>query len=540
MNDAERGPRVRAVAPGQVIAGKYRIERQLGAGGMGIVLAASDIKLRRKVAIKAMAPALAADEHSVRRFLREARAAVALNGEHTVRVFEVGELPSGIPYMAMEFLVGRDLESLLVERGRLLFREAVDLVLQAIEGIAEAHAAGIIHRDLKPANLFLTRRSDGSQLVKVLDFGLAKAAPTPDETKLTATNAVMGTQYYMSPEQLRGSRDVDTRTDIWALGVCLYQLTTGVLPFDPTVPADRNLGRAVFVGDLARLIVSGTPRAPHDVVTEVPFGLSRVILRCLEKDPARRFANVAELATALEDHASAEFLGIGEKLHVVLEGETRQRHAVAPTKADAAVTEAESSSERTTEKMDRPLPRPYVAAAQELLRDWIANARSLLARVQIGRLRPYVSELRRDRRSILMIVATAIFLGLTVVLVMVTVNAHAGRVETAPSPTATSSAASSALGASELPPVPAVPTDTSAPRAEEPEPTASTEPVDVPEADAEVSGSRAVAPPPHPAPPRASAPRPSTTATPPPRKSNCNPPYVKHENGKVEWKVECL
>jgi serine/threonine-protein kinase len=260
------------LAPGTVVAGKYRIDRVLGKGGMGVVVAATDTKLRRPVAIKVLAPSLAADEVSVERFLREARAAVALTSEHAIRVHDVGELPSGAPFMVMELLVGRDLQQVLEQRKRLAASEAVDYILQALEALGEAHALGIVHRDLKPANLFVSRRSNGTPLVKVLDFGLAKAARSPGEKGLTSSAGAIGTPQYMSPEQLRGARDVDARTDIWALGVSLYELTTGICPFD-----------AESVADLIAKILGDSPKPPHAVTPEVPSGLSQVIIRCLEK-----------------------------------------------------------------------------------------------------------------------------------------------------------------------------------------------------------------------------------------------------------------
>jgi serine/threonine-protein kinase len=198
--------------PGQIVGGKFRVTRMLGFGGMGVVFAASDEKLMRPVAIKALLPELLGDEELSARFLREARAMARLTSPHAVSVYELGSLGDGSPYMAMELLTGRDLEEVLLERGRVTAAEAVDYILQAVEGIAEAHAFGIVHRDLKLANLFLARRSDGGLVVKVLDFGLAKTPTAQGDNALTATVAVMGSPQYMSPEQLHRSRNVDART----------------------------------------------------------------------------------------------------------------------------------------------------------------------------------------------------------------------------------------------------------------------------------------------------------------------------------------
>src|SRR5580693_7216018 len=166
----------------------------------------------------------------VARFEREARTAVKIKSEHVARVIDVGQLESGSPYMVMEYLEGEDLQGWLEKQGRLPIERAVDFLLQACEAIAEAHAMGIVHRDLKPANLFCIRRPDGTLSIKVLDFGISKAAGA--SMGMTSTQAVMGSPLYMSPEQMGSSKGVDARSDIWALGVILFELVTGRVPFD--------------------------------------------------------------------------------------------------------------------------------------------------------------------------------------------------------------------------------------------------------------------------------------------------------------------
>ena len=339
--------------PGQIVGGKYRVDRVLGKGGMGIVVAATDTTLGRPVALKALLPALAADDDWVARFLREARSVVQLTSEHVVRVYEVGELASGTPYMVMELLVGQDLESVVAERTRLPFGEAVDLLLQAIVGIAEAHAAGIVHRDLKPANLFMTRRNDGSTLVKILDFGLAKAPPRPEERGLTSTSAIMGSPAYMSPEQLRGMAGVERSTDIWALGVCLHELTTGAMPFDAPTIAEASMK-----------ILKEEPVAACVACPDVPFGLSQVIKRCLAKEVTDRYPDVAELAAALEPYASAEAIGLGDVIRRILTGRRPPREAP-PSEPDAIATAPTMMAPKpltetsTAAAVDSgPLPRP--------------------------------------------------------------------------------------------------------------------------------------------------------------------------------------
>jgi serine/threonine-protein kinase len=277
-----------AVRPGTVLAGKYRIERVLGQGGMGVVVAAEHLQLAQRVALKFLLPEACSNGQAVARFLREARAAVQIQSEHVARVSDVGQLETGAPYMVMEFLQGSDLGAVLAARGPLPVPEAVDYVLQAGEAIAEAHSLGIVHRDLKPANLFLTQRRDGSPLVKVLDFGISKATQADAGMNLTATSAVMGSPYYMSPEQVRSAKDVDARADIWALGVILQELVAGSPPFV------AETASALFAS-----IIADTPASVRVARPDLPVALEQLIARCLEKDRNRRFANMAELAFAL-------------------------------------------------------------------------------------------------------------------------------------------------------------------------------------------------------------------------------------------------
>ncbi len=259
---------------GDILAGKYRIDRVLGRGGMGVVVAAHHTTLRQKVAVKFLLPSATKRGDAAERFLREARAAVSIQNEHVARVSDVGTLDTGAPYMVMEFLTGSDLGDVIEQRGPLPIDEAVDYVLQACEAIAEAHALGIVHRDLKPANLFLTARADGSPLVKVLDFGLSKATkPDAMDASLTATHVVMGSPYYMSPEQIRSFKKIDARADIWSIGVILYQLLTGACPF----VAD-SLG-ALFMAVGADPVPSMRALRP-----EIPEDLEAAVVKCLVKD----------------------------------------------------------------------------------------------------------------------------------------------------------------------------------------------------------------------------------------------------------------
>jgi serine/threonine-protein kinase len=281
-------------AEGQLLAGKYRVERVLGQGGMGVVLAARHIHLEERVAIKLMLAEAAFSPEAVARFVREARAAARLESAHVAKVSDVGTLEDGRPFMVMEYLDGADLSQVLASSGPLSVSDAVDYLLQAGEAIAEAHSLGIVHRDLKPANLFLTRRRDRTPHVKVLDFGISKvAAAAGSEQAMTRTSAMMGSPLYMSPEQMTSVRDVDGRSDIWALGIILFELLTGSPPFvGETLPQVCGL----VIQTEAPLASSRRP----DLTPEI----DEIIRRCLAKDPGQRFQNVAELAQALQPLAS--------------------------------------------------------------------------------------------------------------------------------------------------------------------------------------------------------------------------------------------
>ncbi|XXT14301.1 protein kinase [Sorangium sp. So ce429] len=280
---------------GEVFAQRYRLERSLGRGSMGAVFAAQHVSLRQRVAVKFLLPRAKDFPGASARFLREARAAAAIRSEHVARVIDVGTAELGVPYLVMEYLRGRDLQQVLDARGPLPVSEAVDYVLQSCEAVAEAHARGIVHRDLKPGNLFLTTGTSGVPLVKVLDFGLSKAADdTVEETgKLTASEMMLGSPCYMSPEQVRSTKDVDARTDVWSLGIILYQLLTARFPFDaPSISA-------LFVA-----IVTEPATPPRVHRWELPVHLEEVILRCLEKDVQRRIQSVVELSRALAPYGT--------------------------------------------------------------------------------------------------------------------------------------------------------------------------------------------------------------------------------------------
>ena len=300
---------MRVPGVGDVIGGKYRVEATIATGGMGIVLRATHLHLREPVAIKILRPDTQARPESVARFMREARMTMKLRGAHVVRVFDV-DLVDGLPYIVMELLEGEDLALRIAKSGPIAPSVAVDWLLQLCEGVAEAHAIGIVHRDLKPANVFVTH----GDVIKVLDFGVSKASSTllesdavtaadseprivaaavtkasDDDVDLTSTKTTLGSPRYMSPEQMRCARDVDERSDIWAIGAIAHEMLSGDPPFSDT---DLEALRAA--------ITDGTPKA-----LTAPDALRAIVERCLAKDPSERFADVGQLARALRGRTGA-------------------------------------------------------------------------------------------------------------------------------------------------------------------------------------------------------------------------------------------
>ena len=283
------------LTPGEIVAGKYLIDRVLGVGGMGAVFAAVDQVTCERVAIKCLLP-IFADNADVRtRFLREGSATMRLQSEHIAQVSSTGTLDDGVPFIVMEHLDGRDLRTVVRGSGPLEVSTAAAYVGQVCEALAEAHALGIIHRDLKPANLFLTRRPSGAALIKVLDFGIAKytsASLLGDQVEMTKTQAVLGSRAYMSPEQMLRPKDVDARADIWSLGVILYFFVTGKNPFT----SDTTEG-------MIMRIVSGAAEPLQTSLPDVPADFDAIVMRCLSKRREDRFSNVTELARALAPFA---------------------------------------------------------------------------------------------------------------------------------------------------------------------------------------------------------------------------------------------
>ncbi len=275
---------------GAIVADRYRVEGVLGRGGMGTVYSARHVQRGHLVAVKVMAHTSGS---GVARFLREAATCARLTSEHVARVFDSGRLPSGAPYLVMEYLSGYELTS-VIKRGPAPIADAARIMVQTCVGLAEAHAAGIVHRDIKPENLFVTTRPNGSLLIKILDFGVSKITRTDldSESSLTATQALLGTPSYMAPEQLLAAKSVDGRADIWSLGVVLYQLLTNQLPFG---------GSNILA--LMHATTTTTPRAISSLRADVPPEIEACVGWCLQTEPSRRYKRVEQIADTLSAFA---------------------------------------------------------------------------------------------------------------------------------------------------------------------------------------------------------------------------------------------
>jgi eukaryotic-like serine/threonine-protein kinase len=331
-----------AIPEGTVIGGKYRVERGIGEGAMGVVVAARHLELDELVAIKVIRPEMHALPDVMTRFSREAKASAHLKGEHVAKVIDVGVAPSIGPYMVMEYLEGQNLAAVLQQNGALPVRRATEYVMQVCEALALAHAASITHRDVKPENLFLTRRGD-LEIIKVLDFGISKTALHSrflgGEASVRETSSLMGTPLYMSPEQIRATHEVDHRTDIWSLGVVLFELLTG---------------RAAFAGEtvtqVCALVLESTPPRLGDHCHTAPDELGRIVERCLSKDPARRYQTAAELAVALLPFAPSRARLHAERAQSVL----RVRPSTLRSEPPASTMPVPQIEQRITAPPDSP------------------------------------------------------------------------------------------------------------------------------------------------------------------------------------------
>ncbi|MEP7121462.1 MAG: serine/threonine-protein kinase [Byssovorax sp.] len=343
------------IGPGDVIAGKYRIERVLGRGGMGVVVAATHLRLGEKVAIKFLLPGALGNADALGRFDREARAAAKIRSEHVAKVLDVSNLENGAPYMVMEHLDGNDLAQVVRKKGALPIAEACTFMLQVCEVLAEAHALGIVHRDLKPGNLFVTTRADGTASIKVLDFGISKmmegGATSEPQAALTATDTVLGSPIYMSPEQMTTPKAVESRADIWSFGATLYMLLTAKPPFDGD-----------SIAQVCGMILLGKAPSLLEIRADAPPELAAIVTRCLQRNIEDRWPNVAALAAALAPFAGESGRLSAERAQRVLEttgslGKHLPASAVAAPEPVAAITGGSMTS------TDKALPKTMVGWA---------------------------------------------------------------------------------------------------------------------------------------------------------------------------------
>jgi serine/threonine-protein kinase len=461
-------------------------------GGMGAVMSATHLTLGQRVALKfLLRDVMQKDAKSTERFLREARALVTVDSEHVVRVQDVGVLDNGVGYMLMELLHGQDLAQVLAAQGPLPPSFAVDCVLEALDALGAAHAVGIVHRDIKPSNLFLVRRADGSERVKVLDFGVAKARAaegSDGSLHLTKSGTIVGSPLYMSPEQVRSSKDVDERSDLWSVGVVLYELLVGRPPFDGET-----------FGAVCVAIVSDPLPSIRSVRPDVPPALEAVVARALRKDRTERFASAKEMASALAPFASET-----GRLAVLGRGRSSRVDGRMPT-SGSAVSGAEG-----TGAASYPQGEKSVSAAQAVPLGFYATQSAAAGAVR---------EASRSRTPRVALVAV----GVALVGVGIGIAWVGGARSSSLSTSSESSAASTRMLAKSAPPVAELPPDPVAPSS-----TAAVEPpaaADFPAASAPPSAplespSAAVnPPPPHsaalpPTPPVVHAPSPSSAPAP--------------------------
>ena len=334
-----RAPQTTKIATGNLVDGRYLVGEIIGTGAFGLVFEAKNVELDEKVALKTMRPEIAVDTAMVARFAREAKAAASIKSEYVATVYDVGTGADGLPYIVMEYLDGKNLGDHVETSGPIGAQQAVEYALQICEALAVAHAKGIVHRDIKPENLLLTERAGGMRIVKVLDFGISKAALTGsifgDELPIVKTVNLMGTPLYMSPEQVRCSDSVDLRSDIWSLGMVLYEIIAGTTAFE-----------GASITEICAAILEQKPHPIENHCSSLPAGLVDVINRCLEKDVRNRFQNVAELALALMPFAPKRSrLNVERAVSVLqsaghVDANVRVESAMPPVSVDALQAEA--------------------------------------------------------------------------------------------------------------------------------------------------------------------------------------------------------
>jgi len=371
MVDADAEEIERFVRLGSVLAGKYRIERVLGVGGMGVVVAAQHLQLGETVAIKFLLPRVLGSRKGAQRFLREARASSRLKSPSVTRVFDTDVRDDGAAFIVMEYLDGESFSTRLRREPRLSSAATVDIVLEACTALAEAHARGIVHRDLKPANLFIARSAGNLKLIKVLDFGISKLLEPGSETDHTTGDSVMGSPPYMSPEQLLQPTSVDHRTDIWSLGVVLYEALTGKRPF---------VG-ASFAETCARILQTDPPGIA-ELEPSLPIALDAIVRRCLRKNAALRFPSVLSFAQALVPFGSERATS---SLHAIEAIAASESSGMGPERASRSAPAPEARpGDRSTTSTSEPEEAGTLTAAAHSGRPARPSTHRLAAVLMIG------------------------------------------------------------------------------------------------------------------------------------------------------------
>ena len=419
---------------GDKLAGKYVVRRLIACGGMGAVYEVHHEILDQAVALKVLLPEAAEHAGAATRFINEARASARIRNEHVAQVMDVGRLEDGSAYIVLELLRGSDLARLLEERGALSIEEAVDYVLQALEAIAEAHALGIVHRDLKPANLYLAQREKGPPMVKVLDFGISKLVGFERKQHgdpVTDSRALLGSPSYMSPEQVRSSKHIDARSDIWSIGVILYRLIANKAPFD-----GDNLGTVLA----AILENAPTPLRTHR--PDVPAELERAVLRCLDRNRDTRFQSVDELAEALAPFAPAKARYSLDRIRTTLGAASRRASTPPPARSDHTITQPGVELGAT------PAPRTPTPATPVLEPNSGKTAESWAESQRVKR--------PRARSQLVPIIGLPVLAVLAVVLVK-SAGSHAPAAQSEPARAAASVPASAEVAKASLPAPPPAP-----------------------------------------------------------------------------------
>jgi len=336
-----------SLTPGQILDNKYRIVRLIGEGGMGSVHEGENTRIARRVAIKVLHSAATANEQVVQRFEREAQAAGRIGSDHILEVLDMGQLPDGDRYMVMEYLDGEPLSGRIEKLGRMTPGQIAPLMRQALKGLQAAHDAGIIHRDLKPDNIFILREKAGQpDFVKIIDFGISKFSALASDMNMTRTGAVMGTPYYMSPEQAKGSSNVDPRSDVYAIGVIMYEAVTGRVPFD-----GNTFNELMF-----KIVLSDPPKL-SEAVPDLDPEFAAIINKAMARELDDRYASAAQLRQTLDD-----YLGGARASQVQLPA------AVAPAVGTAPSNTAQSQTRATwantnADVVPKRSGAPLVAAA---------------------------------------------------------------------------------------------------------------------------------------------------------------------------------